>query len=103
MIDFRPMAVSRYSERVKSTFHIFETWARDETQIEYWTKVLDIDNQADLKVFAKYQSYVIKIFRLVERLPKGLRRRFLKENANARLAERWLIWSNTCFKYEFCP
>ena len=97
------MSTSRYSENTKATFSVFENWSREETDIECWTKYLDIDKQEDLTLFAKYQSYVVKSFLIVQKLPKNLRRRFLKENANKKLAERWLVWSNTCFKFEFCP
>ena len=93
----------KYGDDVKSTFGIFETWARSKTASDVWTKTLDIENQQDLEKFAKYQNYVIKSFKIILSLKPAQRKILLRKEGSTRLARRWLIWSNTCFKIEYLP
>ena len=92
-----------YNDDVKVTFGLFEIWARSKTSPEVWTKHLNVEDQKDLELFAKFQSYVVKSFKIIHSLKTKDRKVILESQGSTRLATRWLIWSNTCFKIDFLP
>ena len=81
-----------YDVNVRETFLIFETWSRNVTDLETCTATLDINDQDQLKVFAKYQRYVLKSFQIVRKLSKDKRKPFLEREGQRRLAKRWQIY-----------
>ena len=92
-----------YNENVLGTVKIFETWSRNRSEISSWSDSLDLDNQEHLKLFAKYQIFVIRAFKIILKLKKKDRSKVLNAKGSEKLATRWLIWSNTCFRYDFLP
>lgn len=94
---------TKYGEDVKFTYHLLENWSKSQTDSETWRDTLDLEKQEDLKKFAKFQSYIIKSFKIILGVDKENRESFLKAQGTQRLATRWLIWSNTCFINDFMP
>ena len=92
-----------YGENVKYTFQIFEIWSRNKADSDDCVRTLDVNDQSQLKIFAKYQIYVLKAFNIVLKLEKAKRKAFLSKEGTKRLAKRWQIWSNTCFRLNFLP
>ena len=92
-----------YDDEIKATYALFEKWARANSEIKTWSETLDLDSQDQLKLFAKFQSFVLKSFMIIRNLKKEHRWKVLTETGSKRLASRWLIWSNTCMEYNFIP
>lgn len=88
---------------ILKTLVIFEKWAKTKTNPKEWQIILDLNCQDELAQFAHYQSFVIKAFKILLPLKETDRKRILEKEGSVRLAQRWLIWSNTCLKNEFLP
>ena len=85
------------------TIDNLENWSKTKTRPHEWYNTLDLDSQENLEQFAKFQRFVMKAFKILLPLTSENQEKTLNKGGSVKLAQRWLIWSNTCVKYNFLP
>ena len=92
-----------HSTKIQRTLEAFETWSKTKIRPNEWQKTLDLESQRELERFAHYQIFVVRAFKILLPLKVTDQKRILECDGSEKLAKRWLIWSNTCLKYQFLP